>query len=72
MRTEIFLRWMNTPRITAPIVPSPVHKLSVNMKNMRSRLVSAPSFSATIVSSKTIKGAPSPVYRAYVSAALCI
>lgn len=60
------------PSITAPIVPMPVHKLSVNMKNMRSRLVSALSFSATIVSSKTIKSVLSPVYRTYASAALCI
>gem|GEM_PF-5414503 len=37
------------PSITAPIVPMPVHKLSVSMKNTRSRLISAPSFSATIV-----------------------
>ncbi|MFR8440704.1 MAG: hypothetical protein ACLVCW_03050 [Campylobacter sp.] len=40
---------MNTPSITAPIVPIPVHKLSVNMKNIRSRLISKSSFSATIV-----------------------
>ncbi|MBF0985535.1 MAG: hypothetical protein HXK63_10400 [Campylobacter sp.] len=63
---------MNTPRTTAPIVPISVYKLSVNMKNTRSRLISESYFSAMIVSSKTIKSAPSPVYRAYVSAALCI
>ncbi|UEB44647.1 hypothetical protein [Campylobacter gracilis] len=63
---------MNTPRITAPIVPIPVHKLSVNMKNMRSRLISKSSFSAIAVSRKTIKSTPSPVYRTYASTALCI
>ena len=45
------------------------HKLSVSMKNMRSRLISESYFSAMIVSSKTIKSVPSPVYRTYASAA---
>nr|WP_297926759.1 hypothetical protein [uncultured Campylobacter sp.] len=26
LRAEIFSRWMNTPSITAPIVPSPVYR----------------------------------------------